>query len=137
MLNEQYKDEVTKVHKDLLFASCLWLRRNNVITESEVKEIENIRRHRNQVVHELPRLLSDTDLNLNTGYFLRIRELLKKIEVWWAKNVVIPANEDFDGVEVNEEDIQPGGVIVLDYIISAAIADYNEGVINGGRPNMH
>ncbi|MBU0490964.1 MAG: hypothetical protein KKA73_09705 [Chloroflexi bacterium] len=118
--DEQYKDEVVRVHKDLLYASCSWLQRNGVITENEVEEIETIRKHRNQVAHELPKLLGDADLNLNVGYFLRIRELLEKIEVWWIKNVEIPVNTDFDGVDVNEEDIRPGRVIALDYVISAS-----------------
>jgi hypothetical protein len=120
----QYKNEVLQVHKDLLCASCLWLKRNGVITASEIEEIENIRRHRNQVAHELPRLLVDPDLNLNVGYFLRIRELLDKIEIWWVTNVEIPSNPDFDGLEVNETDIQPGRAIALDYMISVALADY-------------
>ena len=129
--DKQYEDEVIRVHKDLLYASCLWLRRNDVITESEVEEIENIRRHRNQVAHELPKLLGDTNLNLNVGYFLRIRELLEKIEVWWVKNVDIPVNPDFDRVEVNEKDIRPGTVIALDYVISVALADYLKQEDNG------
>ena len=125
--DRQYEDEVIRVHKDLLYASCLWLSHNDVITESEVEEIKNIRRHRNQVAHELPKLLSDADLNLNTRYFLRIRELLEKIEVWWVKNVEIPVNSDFDGVDVNEKDIRPGRVIALDYVISVALTDYGAG----------
>jgi hypothetical protein len=64
VLDEQYKDQVVRVHKDLMNASCLWLQRNGVITEGEVEEIKNIRKHRNQIAHELPKLLGDADLNL-------------------------------------------------------------------------
>jgi hypothetical protein len=122
--DEQYKDEVVRVHKDLMHASCLWLKRNGIITESEVKEVQNIRKHRNQVAHELPRLLIDADLNLNIGYFVKIRELLEKIELWWVKNVEIPTNSEFNGVEVSEKDIRPGRVIALDHVISIALADH-------------
>ena len=124
--DEQYKEEVTKVHRDLLHASCLWLQRNGVITENEVEEINKIRRHRNQVAHELLRLLSEADLNLNIEYFLRIRELLEKIEIWWIENVEIPSNADFDGVEVSKKDIRPGRVVALDYIVLVASGDINE-----------
>lgn len=129
--DKQYDDEVVSVHKDLLYASCVWLKRNGVITEGEVEEIENIRRHRNQAAHELPKLLSDTSLNLNVRYFLRIRELLEKIEVWWVKNMEVPVNPDFDGVEVDEKDILPGRVMALDYVISTALADYLNQEDNG------
>lgn len=129
--DKRYDDEVIRAHKDRLHASCLWLNRNGVITDSEVEEIENIRRHRNQVAHELPKLLGDTSLNLNIGYFLRIRELLENIEAWWVQNVDIPANQDFDGEEVDASDIRPGRMMILDYVISAALADrlvHEEGV---------
>ena len=122
--DEQYKNEVTRVHKDILYASCLWLQHNGVITETEVEEIQNIRKHRNQIAHELPRLLSDTDLNLNPEYFLQIRKLLEKIEMWWIKNVDIPTNSEFDDVEVDEKDIHPGRVIFIDYVISVVVDDY-------------
>lgn len=125
--DQQYTKEVIEVHKDAFYASCLWLNRNNVITEIEVKEIDIIRKHRNQIAHELPKLLCDADLNLNIEYFLRMSELLKKIEVWWVKNIDIPANSDFDGVEVDEKDIEPGRVIALEYIISVVRADYQIG----------
>jgi hypothetical protein len=115
----QYKNEVTKVHKDLLHASCLWLQRNGAITEDDLRKIESIRRHRNQVAHELPRLLIDGDINLNLGYFLQIRELLEKIELWWVTNVEIPTNQDFDGDGISGKDIHPGRVILMDYIVSS------------------
>jgi len=120
----QYQKEVLSVHKDILVASCLWLNRTGVIAESEVEEIQLIRTHRNQIAHELPRLLVDPELDFNVKYFLRIRELLQKIETWWVKNVDIPSNSDFDGVEVDERDIETGRVVILDYVISVALADY-------------
>ncbi|MEM2111966.1 MAG: hypothetical protein QXX08_08855 [Candidatus Bathyarchaeia archaeon] len=129
--DKQYKDEVTRVHNDILYASCLWLQRNGVITENEVEEIQNIRKHRNQIAHELPKLLFDADLNFNVGYFLRIRELLEKIELWWVKNVEVPVNPDFDGIEGYEEDIRPGRVIAIDYVISVVFADYLKQEDNG------
>jgi len=66
----------------------------------------------------------DPELDFNVKYFLRIRELLQKIETWWVKNVDIPSNSDFDGVEVDERDIETGRVVILDYVISVALADY-------------
>jgi hypothetical protein len=122
--DEQYKNEVTRVHKDLLHASCLWLQGNNVITEEDLRKIENIRRHRNQIAHELPKLLLDGDNNLSLGYLLQIRELLEKIELWWVINVEIPANQNFDGDEISEKDIHPGRVILMDYIVSSASTEF-------------
>ena len=132
--DKQYKDEVTQVHKDILYASCLWLKRNEVITDVDIQEIEDIRKHRNQVAHELPRLLIDSHLNLNVEYFLRIRELLEKIELWWIENVEIPSNSDFDDEVVLTEDIHPGRIVVLDHIVSSALIDYLDEEQNSNLP---
>jgi hypothetical protein len=95
-----------------------------VITEEDLRKIENIRRHRNQIAHELPKLLIDGDNNLSLGYLLQIRELLEKIELWWVINVEIPANQIFDGDEISEKDIHPGRVILMDYIVSSASTEF-------------
>jgi hypothetical protein len=124
VVDKRYNDEVLSLHKDLLQASCMWLEQMGAITKDEVEEVEKIRKHRNEVAHELPRLLIDSGLNLNIGYFVRIKELLEKIEVWWVKNFDIPVNPDFDGVVVEDKDIQPGRVIALNHLISVALSDY-------------
>lgn len=116
----EYQTQVTKVHKDVFYASCLWLLQNEIIAEDEVEELKGIRRHRNQIAHELPRLLIDNDFELNLDYFVRIHQLLHKIELWWVKNMEIPANADFDHVSVVDSEIYPGRLLALDLVISAA-----------------
>ena len=68
IVDDQYR-KVSSVHRDLLHASCLWLEQNAVLTGNEIQEIASIRRHRNQIAHELPRLLSERDLDVNLEYF--------------------------------------------------------------------
>ena len=46
-----------------------------------------------------------------------------KIETWWIRNVDMIINEDFDGVEVADEDIHPGRVVMLNEIIRIALDD--------------
>lgn len=110
-----------------MHASCLWLARAGVVDDEEVEEIAQIRRHRNQIAHELPRLLSERDLNLNLSYFIRIRELLEKIEMWWVREFEIPVNPDFDNVDIDEIEILPSRVIMLDYLINVVLAEYTQG----------
>jgi len=124
--NQQYHDEITKVSKDLLKSSCGWLVKMDVITQDEAEAIQAIRKHRNEIAHELPKLLIDSELNLNLDYFVHIRELLGKIELWWVRNFEIPVNSDFDGVEIADNDIFPGRVVMLDYVISVVIAEQSQ-----------
>lgn len=120
----QRDDEYQKVvalHSSPFQASLLWLQQNDAITIDDIQMIDEIRRHRNDLAHQLPRFLSDVNRNINIENFENIRYLLKKIEIWWIREVDIPTNADFDGVEVKDEDIQPGSVIVLDAIIRMAL----------------
>ena len=124
--NEQYHEEVTSLHANLLHASCLWLTDHGVLTEGDMGDIERIRDHRNEVAHELLTLLGESDLDVNMERFLQIRALLKKIELWWVLNVHIPASPDLAGMEVSEENILPVRLAILDQVIAAAYPEYGE-----------
>ena len=49
--------------------------------------------------------------------------LLRKIEVWWITNVEIPVNPDFDGNDVDEDEITPGPVIAMRLLLDIALGD--------------
>ncbi len=118
--DQQYIDEVIRAHKDVLFASCLWLQSNGVIESVDIDNIRKIRSHRNQIAHELPEILFEPTLRVDEEHFWIIRALLTKIELWWMKNFDIPANSDFDDLVIGDEEIHPGRVVTLDYIIITA-----------------
>jgi hypothetical protein len=126
IVDDEYSEKVKKLDRDLLRASCLWLEKNSVISSNEVDQVVQLRNHRNQIAHELPRLLIDGGLNLNVDYFVRIRQLLEKIEVWWILNFEIPINSDFVGVEIDPQEIIPGRVVALDHLIAIVSSDSDE-----------
>jgi hypothetical protein len=121
IIDEQYK-EIERLHNSVFLASCLWLQQNSVISSEDAADIVNIRRHRNQIAHELPEFLGDADREINLEYLQNIRRLLRKIETWWIRNVDLHINSDFDDIEVTDEDIHPGSVLVLNEIIRIALS---------------
>ena len=118
-LDSRYQ-EVASLNKNPLQASLLWLQENNAITPDDVLMFDAIRQHRNELAHQLPHFLIDAERNINFQNFENVRYLLRKIETWWIQQVDIPTNPDYAGVEVKDEEIQPGSVIVLDAIIGMA-----------------
>lgn len=118
-LHPKYQ-EVASLNKNPLQASLLWLKQNDAITSDDVLMFDIIRQHRNELAHQLPHFLIDTSRNIDTQNFENIRYLLRKIETWWIQQVDIPSNSDYDGIEIRDEDIQPGSVTVLDAIIEMA-----------------
>lgn len=47
--------------------------------------------------------------------------LLRKIEVWWIREVEIPTNPDFDGREIDDAAIVPGPLIGLQVLQDIAL----------------
>jgi len=125
ILTSQYKKEVLGLHKYKLAASSLWLEKMEVITEDDVRKIDEIRKHRNKIAHDLPNVLVE-GFEPHLDYFMEIRRLLEKIEIWWIQNFEIPINSDYDGIEIKDEDIRPGPVIILDHLISIVFSDFEE-----------
>ncbi|KPV54443.1 hypothetical protein SE17_03730 [Kouleothrix aurantiaca] len=118
---KKYKDEVRSLHKDEFQASCLWHLRNDIITQAEFDEIQVLRRHRNEIAHELASFLIDIDKEVNIHYLRAILRLLTKIDRWWIMSFELPINPDCDEVEVNEEDVKSGRMVLLDVIIQSAL----------------
>lgn len=121
MLNE-YKQEVGAKYSDRdnfkLIPSCKWLQKNGVLSEEDIDEIKKIRDHRNSLAHELPELiLSEDDVIVNLELFMHIREILRKVEVFWIR-----VDMDIKGIDedVSDEDIS-GGESILDLIINTVL----------------
>ena len=107
-----YENEVNDYEKEIgiriddrdklgLIPSCKWLQRQDALSEEEVDEIKLIRDHRNEIAHELPGLLIGEGFDIQLEHFQRIRTLLRKIDVFWARNDVM-----FDANTLDEVDIQ-------------------------------
>lgn len=126
VVDKGYNEEVLSLHKYPLSASSLWLESAGAISSEDVEMIDGLRRHRNEIAHELPEFLTDPERDLYLGYYVRMRNLLNQIEVWWIMNFEIPANPDFDDVEVEEKEVSPGTVILLDYLTEIALAHRRE-----------
>jgi hypothetical protein len=110
----------------LFYSSCLWLKDNNVINQSEINELEQIRKHRNLISHNPLKLLVDDNTNINVSLLKKSQELLTKIEKWWIIEFEIPVNPDFDGQEIDESQVQSGTSIFLDYLMEIADDEINK-----------
>jgi hypothetical protein len=108
-----------------LIPSCKWLQDSGVLTEAEVKEIRQIREHRNQISHGLPDLLVREGFGVDIDRLQCIRELLVKVEMFWARHQISIDHPEI--YEVPDERIFSGRVLLMDQILQA-IADYLEEV---------
>jgi len=84
IIDEKYKTDVRGLYKkDIVIASLKWLEKNNVIAESEIDLVKIFKEHRNELAHELSKMISDSDKRTKTEFIQEIRDLYFKIHKWW------------------------------------------------------
>jgi len=128
-VEDHYRTSVLSLDpKYPLRASCLWLRDANVLGEQDVQTVDAIRRHRNELAHDLPSFLADTDRSVSLELLTSTRELLGKVDRWFAVNVHAASDPAFDGIEVDESEVTSGRMVFLQIITDATIGDRQRGL---------
>jgi hypothetical protein len=141
---ESYQQEVSEYEKAVgigiddrdkwgLIPSCKWLQKQGVLSEEEVGEIKIIRDHRNEIAHELPGLLIGEGFDIRLEHFQRIRALIHKIDVFWARNDVMFDANTFDEIDiqaVTDDEIVSSRDAVLS-LITNTVFDYLNEIMKG------
>jgi hypothetical protein len=123
-----YSEKVLALHmkKKVFPASCLWLREMQAITAEDLAEIRSLTDYRNELAHELPSFIVESEREIDVRRLERIRLLVDKIERWWIREVEIPTNPEYDGREIADENIKPGIVMFLDMVLATAVQALSE-----------
>lgn len=133
-ISQEYKDAILnrKISelgnkKNTFYSSCLWIYENGGISLNEVEQLQDIRRHRNKIAHELPTLMVDSDHEINIHLFNEIRRLLEKIDRWWLLEFEIPTNPDFDNfAEKDLQEFHSGYMIMMEHLIEIVKKEMKE-----------
>lgn len=116
----EYRTKVLALHhKDRFHASCLWFRKMEAIDDDDLKVIEQIREHRNDIAHELPKYLAESRFAVNMQLLDSIHFMVGKIERWWIRKIEMGVNPDFDDVDpdsIPDSEIRGGNSIIMDLI---------------------
>lgn len=126
-VSDRYKESLVNTGKKHLSDQSLqWLVGMNAINEEDVKTFHSIRTYRNELVHKLPEMVSKLDVEREASLLREAANLLRKIEVWWVKNVELATDPDYDGTEVRDEDIVPGTLMFLQVIAEVGLKEGEE-----------
>ena len=137
---ESYQNEVSEYEKEVgislddrdkfgLIPSCKWLQRQGALSEEEVEEIRVIRDHRNEIAHELPELLVGEGFDIQLEHFQRIRMLIHKIDVFWARNDILFDAKTLDEVDLHDvpdDEIVSSRDAILSLITDTVVHYLNE-----------
>ncbi len=144
-IDPEYQSSVLSRNKSPLYASLDWLKHMNAIDNEDIASFDRIKNCRNVLAHRLFATLSSEGLPSNfEKCFHEMVSLLRKVEVWWIKEVEITTDPDFDGQEIDEDDIQPGRVLGLQLLCDIALGDaersrlyFDEFQRRAGTDNLH
>lgn len=119
---KRYKDEVLSRNSSPVYASLDWLKENGAISESDIETFDRVKGCRNELAHELLETIMTG--GLPEEFPERYEELVglfRKIEVWWVMEVEVPTDPQFDGEDIDPEDVLPGPVAGLKMLQDIAL----------------
>lgn len=126
IINERHKSEVLSKSKSPLYASLLWFREMEAIDDNDIAKFDDIRKHRNEVTHELLSFLSDVKRNFEVERFEKLIALLSKIEKWWLINFEMAINPDMVPDDVDPDEVIPGPIWSLQLMLDIALGNEPE-----------
>lgn len=120
-----YRTKVLVRHKSVFEASLAWLIEAKALTVEQAAQVRAIKKHRDEIAHELPNLLLDRDREVRTDLLDQMKELIGVLGRFWG-GVEASINPDFDDVEVDESAIVSGTDMVMSVLVAAAREVHDE-----------
>lgn len=112
-----YQRQVLARDPDSRFrASCSWLVEIGALTQLQAGVLEEVHRHRQELAHELPKILIDPDFDVDTKLLLAAAGCLRSLGVFWGRDAVA-IDPTWDGVEVADEDIWSGPALLMSSLL--------------------
>jgi hypothetical protein len=111
----EYSAEVLSLHENLFHASCLWLVNAKAFAAADMELALAIRKHRNRIAHDLPRLLTDPASSVDAELLKEAYRLLSLTGQYWGR-LSVDINPVFDGSEVPDSEIMSGSMVLMSYI---------------------
>lgn len=114
-----YEMDVRARDKSLFKASCSWLVEMDALTQDQASALEDIRAHRNEIAHELPKILIDPDFEVNVGVLADATICLRRLDVFWGR-ISMDTDPQWDSTDVEDKDIWSGPSLLMASLIEIA-----------------
>ncbi len=124
-LKNQRHDELNG-NKNLYVSSCKWLFDEQCISQADYLDLQEVRLYRNKLAHELPLFIVDDSYSIDISIFEKLQLLIIKIEKWWVINFEIPINPEYDKLQISDEDVSSGIIILMQHLASMVNAEISK-----------
>ena len=121
-LSPKYEAEVLVLDakRDVLRSSIAWLKQNQVINQNDERIFYELKKHRNELAHELPKFLSDSKRQVQLSKITDLVDLVVKIDRWWIINFELAIQDEIDPSQVDENKITSGRMLFLRLLLEIA-----------------
>jgi hypothetical protein len=127
IIDPKYQTEVLSLDKNHIFnASALWWKKHGVLTDDDILLAQDIRKHRDEIAHDIPRFLGTADGVIRLDLLEGIFTTLSKIDKWWIQEVEIPTNPDLYNRQFTNEEldgVMSMNMVLLSMMIPIAFGD--------------
>jgi hypothetical protein len=114
------QDVLSRNPKSPYRASCAWLVEMGALTTAQVAVLEEIHAHRQEIAHELPKLLVDPDFEVKADLLLKAVECVRALGVFWGRTTAVWLGPQWDSQDVADDDIKSGSYLLMEYLVSIA-----------------
>lgn len=119
----EYRAKCLALDKSPLRASLLWLRQMGVIDDADIARVDQIREHRNDLAHDLPKFLGTADAEVNVELLGQIYNLVTKIDRWWIHEVDIAIDPVWADRDVADDEITSGNMLFIQLMLRIATGE--------------
>jgi hypothetical protein len=123
IINEEYKvnvlsllNEKERKNNQYIKASLRWLKEFNILDSEDEIIYDELRIYRNDLTHEFITYLIDNEKNFDKIKMNLLIELFVKLEKKWVLEFEIPVNPDYDGQDIQRDDVSSGKLLILGLI---------------------
>ena len=100
-------------------ASCAWLVEAGAFSSAQADALRVIRDHRNEVAHELPKILVDPDFEVRTDVLLAAAACLRSVGLFWGR-MAVDIDPQWDGKDLADDDIWSGPDLLMRDLLAVA-----------------
>ena len=98
--------------------SLEWLVQHEALSPQDAEVVRQVREHACQLMADVPSYLLSDEKTVPVGLLVVAAEVVDRLNLFWGR-IVIDSNPDFDGREIQDEEIQGGASALVRLLLSA------------------
>ena len=100
-------------------ASLQWLVDGGALTELQATRIRQMRQHRNEIAHELPKILVNAEhAGIDVALVRDLRDIIAALGRFWGR-IEIDTDEELAGRDIADADIISGLSVLMEHLVAA------------------